>query len=57
MTIYVQRQYILNYKNRFTYISGGSNAIGIENKGMFAIKNHLIKTNAETNMILDFEGS
>lgn len=47
----------LKYKNRFTYISGGSNTIGIENKGMFAIKNFLIKNNAETDMFLDFEGS
>ncbi|MBI3234480.1 MAG: hypothetical protein HYZ42_10655 [Bacteroidetes bacterium] len=47
----------LFYKNRITYISGGSSGIGTKNNAMFFIKNELIKQNENSHFILDFEGS
>jgi len=48
---------ILSFNNRHIYLLSVSNTEGKEKKVMFLLIDSFIKNNAETNYILDFEGS
>lgn len=45
------------YHNRIVFLFSGLAPEGRTHKAMFALINHLIKTNCKSNKILDFEGS
>lgn len=48
---------LVHFQDRLIYISGGSSKTGAENRAMFALINEWISMYAETEKILDFEGS
>ncbi len=48
--------FFLNKFNRITFLSGHSSPEGFEQKSMFLLMDHVIKSHAESNKILDFEG-
>ena len=48
--------FFLNEYNRITFLSGHSSPEGFEQKSMFLLMDHIIKTDAESNKTLDFEG-
>lgn len=48
--------FFLNDYNRITFLSGYSSPQGFTQRSMFLLMNHIIKKNAGSNTILDFEG-
>lgn len=53
----VAASFILKSNNRLIYRTGTSNSKGKELKAMFLLVNEIIKQHANTNVLLDFEGS
>lgn len=53
----VAASFILKSNNRLIYRTGTSNSKGKELKAMFLLVNEIIQQNANTNYLLDFEGS
>ena len=49
--------YFCRWKNRIVYLNAVSDDVGKENGGMFLLVDTIIKMNAESDAILDFEGS
>ena len=49
--------FVIKYENRIINLFGSSNAEGKKKFAMHGILNHIIQTNSESSLILDFEGS
>ncbi len=49
--------FFCHWKERIVYLNAVSSTAGKENRAMFFLMNHLIESNANKNLLLDFEGS